>query len=398
MKFTMTPVLVALAAFVQAAAAAQTPAQLAVQARQRFIQDAKTTLFSVRTCREDLCVDTTSREAADFLRHQSASGLVVRLLPEAAPDQPIVGLVRVPVAALHRSNAFSSEIVSEAVMGTPVRLLEKNGWWHVQTPEGYLGWVHSLQVTPLTAAAYAQYLEKRRAVVSDLAAPVYARADRRAVVTELPNGALVTRTGVVDPRGLEAVRLPDGRTGWMETARLQDFEAAQRRTKQRLKTPQALRERVADQALRLLGRSYRWAGTSPWGLDCSGLVKAAWRMAGLEGPRDADQMARLKGHLPAEITTFLKGDLLFFGRRGVSHVGISLGGTRFVHSLGDVHVGDLDPKSPFYEPGVSPTFLFAVRPAFTPSCLTALVDVPLYNGRSFEPLVCPRPKSVEAGR
>ncbi len=355
---------------------------------RRFVPDKRTTFFASIPCGEALCVRTTSRPATESL--SGLKGVRVTLLPDATIDGQTAGVIRVPVAAIHRSNAFSSEIITEAVLGTPVKLLEKKGWWHVQTPDGYLGWVHALQVTPMTPEAFRAHQTKAQEAVVTFSAPVYAESTRKTPVLELPNGALVTRTNTVPQNGHVEIALPDGRTGWVAQWRLKPRAAIERRAEQLLKTPQAVRERVADHALALLGRTYRWAGASVWGMDCSGLVKTAWRMAGLDGPRDADQMARLAGRLPDGTTTFQKGDLLFFGKTGVSHVGISLGGTRFVHSLGDVHVSDLDPQSPLYDAWAAGVFRFAVRPEFDDHCLTSLGRIPLYQGVA-EPMHCDRP-------
>ncbi len=357
-------------------------------AARRFVPDKKTTFFASIPCGDALCVRTTSQAAAeDLARH---AGIRVTLLPDATIEGQPAGVIRVPVAAIHRSNAFSSEIVTEAVMGTPVKLLEKKGWWHVQTPDGYLGWVHAQQVTPMTAEAFRAHETQTHYAVVTFSAPVYAESTRKTPVLELPNGALVTRTATAPQNGHVEIQLPDGRSGWAALWRLKPLAAVQSRAERLLQTPQALREAVADHAMSLLGRTYRWAGASVWGMDCSGLVKTAWRMAGLDGPRDADQMARLAGRLPDGTTAFKKGDLLFFGKTGISHVAVSLGGTRFVHSLGDVHTGDLDPQAPEYDAWAAGLFRFAVRPEFENDCLTTLGRIPLYQGKT-EPMHCDRP-------
>jgi hypothetical protein len=75
-----------------------------------------------------------------------------------------------------------------------------------------------------------------------------------------------------------------------------------------------------------LGLPYRWGGTGPGGFDCSGLVQAAYRAAGVELPRVAqdqfDAGPPVLDHRPVE-----PGDLLFFGAspRAVEHVGIYVG-------------------------------------------------------------------------
>jgi cell wall-associated NlpC family hydrolase len=56
--------------------------------------------------------------------------------------------------------------------------------------------------------------------------------------------------------------------------------------------------------------------------------------------------------------------LLFFGagREEVSHVAISLGGSRFIHAYGYVREGNLEEKSREFLPELAPLLLAAARP------------------------------------
>ena len=75
-----------------------------------------------------------------------------------------------------------------------------------------------------------------------------------------------------------------------------------------------------------LGAPYVWGGTGPYGYDCSGLVQAAYRAAGVQLPRVA-QTQYDAGPLLPPLTSPAPGDLVFFGASAtsVSHVGISIG-------------------------------------------------------------------------
>ncbi len=80
-----------------------------------------------------------------------------------------------------------------------------------------------------------------------------------------------------------------------------------------------------------VGAPYRYGGSSPGGFDCSGLVHYSYSRAGLRVPRTTGQLWS-STHTVAR-HELLIGDLLFFNIEGkMSHVGLYLGGQRFVHA------------------------------------------------------------------
>lgn len=83
----------------------------------------------------------------------------------------------------------------------------------------------------------------------------------------------------------------------------------------------------------LLGAPVVWGGAYPAeGFDCSGLVQYVFRQAGISLPRTADlQFMVGKTVSPARLQP---GDLVYFTtyEPGASHVGIYIGGNKFIHT------------------------------------------------------------------
>jgi hypothetical protein len=81
-------------------------------------------------------------------------------------------------------------------------------------------------------------------------------------------------------------------------------------------------------AERQLGKPYQWGGTGPDAFDCSGLVMAAYRAAGIATPRTSEQQWKWGPRVPASQAG--PGDLVFFaGADGTTtspgHVGLVIG-------------------------------------------------------------------------
>ena len=90
---------------------------------------------------------------------------------------------------------------------------------------------------------------------------------------------------------------------------------------------------VVEMVRTFIGFPYRLGGDSPKGLDCSALVQRAFRAAGIELPRTAARQFKRGCAVARE--ELMAGDLVFFhGRklRGISHVGIYIGGGHFIHA------------------------------------------------------------------
>lgn len=92
-------------------------------------------------------------------------------------------------------------------------------------------------------------------------------------------------------------------------------------------------ELVVD-AMGFIGVPYQWGGDSAeTGFDCSGFVRSVYQQSiGLLLPRKAEEQASATHHI--EKNDLKPGDLVFFNtmRRAFSHVGIYVGGGRFIHS------------------------------------------------------------------
>ncbi|UOP01917.1 C40 family peptidase [Kingella potus] len=101
-------------------------------------------------------------------------------------------------------------------------------------------------------------------------------------------------------------------------------------------TPIGRREadELIGSAMGLLGVSYRFGGTSvSTGFDCSGFMQHIFRKTmQINLPRTAAQQAGMGS--PVARSELQPGDMVFFrtSRGRISHVGLYIGGNRFIHA------------------------------------------------------------------
>jgi len=90
--------------------------------------------------------------------------------------------------------------------------------------------------------------------------------------------------------------------------------------------------RLIRTALACRGARYRRGGTSRGGFDCSGFTRYVYARYGVGLPHSSAAQAHVG--VPVAKSSLRPGDLVFFQtyRRGISHVGINIGGGRFVHA------------------------------------------------------------------
>ena len=98
---------------------------------------------------------------------------------------------------------------------------------------------------------------------------------------------------------------------------------------------------AVHEARRYLGTPYHWGGSTPQtGFDCSGLMQWAYAKAGIRIPRTSEMQILATNGKPVGRNQLQPGDLVFFrdSTGDVHHVGMSLGGDRFIQAP---HTGDV---------------------------------------------------------
>ena len=262
------------------------------------------------------------------LRLLCAVCLLMTLLMPASRAQVSVPnadlVVAKPLINMYSKPSADSDVVSQALYGTGVLSLEKQAdWCHIQTADGYKGWVSAADLKTLHGQPYAP--DGRSVRVKGKDVNIYRDPDvtRHAPVLQLPWEArleLIPGNSKNSPRWLQ-VRLVNGQTAWVQSGDVSAESA-----------PLSI-DATLQLASRFLGTTYTWGGVSSLGFDCSGFTQMLMRQRGIIMPRDADIQAAWSGVVPVDRKDLQPGDLLFFGGSAskITHTGMYIGNGEFIH-------------------------------------------------------------------
>ena len=116
--------------------------------------------------------------------------------------------------------------------------------------------------------------------------------------------------------------------------------------------PASLADSIVATAAAAMGRPYEFGGTGAGGggFDCSGLIQYAYKQHGIVLARRSVDQAREGRKVDRKLDRLKPADLLTFTNRGgpVTHVGLYIGGGRFIHSATrGVQISTLSAQDPY---------------------------------------------------
>jgi cell wall-associated NlpC family hydrolase len=252
------------------------------------------------------------------------------LLAGSAPaDDRREAVVLLPVENMYSHPDPGTDVVSQAVIGQLVAVLATEAdFARIETPDHYPGWIRQAALLPYPGPSGPRYGTRGTlAEVVSLVANIYKEPSVTSArpLSQAPLGARLEVAPTPEKDGWRRLRLPDGADGFIQAGDIRVREAG-------APTPRASPAELVATARRLLGLPYLWGGMTPWGLDCSGLVGLVYHAHGVTLPRDADLQFEDPRAQVVQRRHLRPGDLVFFGRAKVTHVGLYVGGGRFINA------------------------------------------------------------------
>ena len=262
-----------------------------------------------------------------------------------------------------RSNPrHSAEIATQALLGTPIKILKREGdWYLVQTPNKYIAWVDAPALVKIGSEELKNYKHSEKVVYTNQYGFSYSEPNERSqVVSDLVIGCILPITD--DNAGFFKVSFPDNREAWVKKDEVEDADEVFDRIIED--------EELIETAKKFVGIPYLWGGTSSKGLDCSGFTSTIYLINGTVLQRDASQQTKYGEEITTDYdyTKLQVGDLLFYGRKAsdslserVTHVAMYIGDTEFIHASGRVRINSMDSTRENFIPQYVPRFVRATR-------------------------------------
>jgi hypothetical protein len=238
----------------------------------------------------------------------------VRVLRKSPPQMVTVAT---NLAGLYTEPGWQAEMLNQLFYGWKLELLEEAGpWAFVRQVDGYLGWTYRPFLTESPSPDPTHLV---------IAPASYVR-------TECPVGSPIvgryvcgTPLQVVKWNG-NCAEIDAQVWGWVTASELRALDDMPRTSSER-------RSLLSADAIRLTGVPYLRGGSSAMGIDGPGLSHLVHRLVGVRIPRAADAQYTVGRKIEPPFQT---GDLLFFDetgeKRSATHVAISLGDWRIIHS------------------------------------------------------------------
>jgi hypothetical protein len=341
--------------------------------KEKFAPDKRVAIFDIEAIESGnkiiLKGETNIPEAkSEFIKMMKESDLKfddqIEMLPSEQLGDKKFGVINLSVANFRAKTEHSAELVTQAILGTPIKILKKgeDGYYLIQTPDNYISWLDDDGFTFMTEKELNEWLSSPKIIYTKVFGFSYTESDENSqTVSDLVDGSILKLTG--EDSNFFLVSYPDGRIAYIkkdEAKLFNDWYGALNPTG----------ETILNTAYLFMGIPYLWGGTSTKGMDCSGFTKTVYFLNGIILARDASQQVNTGELVDTKNgwENLQAGDLLFFGKKAtdnkkerVTHVAIYIGDGDFIHAAGRVKINSFNKNKPYYSKYRDNAFIRAKR-------------------------------------
>ncbi len=260
-----------------------TPTSILEHTQQEFCPDSRLDIYAIEiTLKQDtlfLAGETSHPTAHDSLiarLNRHTDGIIIddiTVLPEAAVGDSSHGVICVSTAYQRREPDVRSENINQGIMGDRVRILKKQDYYYlVQLYDGYLGWMLTPFVQPMTVKQLEDWQKVPKVVYMESVGHIYRDSTSQSIpVSDIVAGAIVEHQATGD--SWTQVRCPDGKIGYVKNKTVRSLTDVQNQVPSK--------EDLVRTAKTFMGIPYFWGGRSAKAANRSfrqNEFKFNWRM------------------------------------------------------------------------------------------------------------------------
>ena len=189
--------------------------------KERFAPDKRTSIFNIEASIDNekfiLKGETNLTEVkTELVKLLFEQKIIIKddieLLPSKSLGKKIFGLVNLSVANLRSKPDHAAELVTQAILGTPIQLLKKgeDGYYLVQTPDNYIAWLDDDGFEFKTESEFVEWNKSPKVIYTNEFGFSFVDADDKSqTVSDLVAGNLLKIIG--EDSNYFLVEYPDGR-------------------------------------------------------------------------------------------------------------------------------------------------------------------------------------------
>ncbi len=131
------------------------------------------------------------------------------------PADSAYGVVHISVCNLREEGKFTSGMSTQALLGMPVKVPQYTGWYQIQTPDDYTGWVHRMVITPMSKERYDEWNRAEKIVVTSHYGFAYEKPNEDSSTFVRCSGRQSFEVGGKTRGIFHKVSYPDGRKAYI---------------------------------------------------------------------------------------------------------------------------------------------------------------------------------------
>lgn len=230
-------------------------------------------------------------------------------------------IVNKSILPIYTAPSKESVVIDEILLGMKVEVLweDSNDFYYIKTFYEYKGYVEK-DFLILDVEKVKSWCTKKKYMVVNEFSDILSNTfyDSKILIT-LVRGSRVLK-GSNETKTRIKIELPDGKEGWIRREFIREIQNVKDRDKLEV------REEIVENALKYLGKQFRWGGKTPLGLDCSGFSSMIYLLSNLIIWRDSD--FRDDNLIQITREELKKGDLIYVNEK--EFMAIYIGNNKFI--------------------------------------------------------------------